>query len=389
MCTAAILGLAPNTVFFAQVPILTIDLNLSAAQVGVIGGAYYAGYVLSVPLLVGLTDHLSAKHIYLGSACVGSLATLGFGLLASSASSASFFHGLMGVGLAGTYMPGLKLLTNRLEASNRHRAVGFYTVSYAVGISLSFVLVGQLAKLVSWQEIFYVTAMMSILGGILVGFAIPSEHRVEAPSVRLAQGFVAVLENKIVLSRSLAYAAHNFELFGLWSWIVAFLVFAYRLRPDDRFQIDPTIVAACITLLFVPASLAGNEIASKLGSRRWILIVMFVSAGIAFIFGFLPMGVPSSVLILVALLYGVTVAAESSVLTASVISVADSRLQGTTMAVYSVIGFAGSFASPLIFGLVLQIAGDRSVLGWGTAFAVMGLGALLGALSILLLEKNR
>ncbi len=53
------------------------------------------------------------------------------------------------------------------------------------------------------------------------------------------------------------------------------------------------------------------------------------------------------------------------------------------MAMYSLIGFIGSFIGPIVFGIVLDLAGgSETVYAWGFAFAAMGLIVLLGPLAI-------
>lgn len=48
------------------------------------------------------------------------------------------------------------------------------------------------------------------------------------------------------------------------------------------------------------------------------------------------------------------------------------------MAVYSFVGFSSAFLAPLVFGVVLDVAGgNRSTMAWGLAFASIGIfGAL-------------
>ena len=61
---------------------------------------------------------------------------------------------------------------------------------------------------------------------------------------------------------------------------------------------------------------------------------------------------------------------DSSAITAGAIEAAAPGQRGATMAVHSFIGFAGAFAGPLVFGVVLDLAGGReSLLAWGLAFA--------------------
>ena len=57
--------------------------------------------------------------------------------------------------------------------------------------------------------------------------------------------------------------------------------------------------------------------------------------------------------------------------------------RGATMAVHSCIGFMGSFAGPVIFGLILDMAdptgnGGTSLISWGWAFVGVGLVVAMG-----------
>jgi hypothetical protein len=64
------------------------------------------------------------------------------------------------------------------------------------------------------------------------------------------------------------------------------------------------------------------------------------------------------------------------------------------MAVHSCIGFMGSFAGPLIFGLTLDLSSPSGVGGtttqsWGIAFAMTGAVVALGPLFIKFLGKSQ
>jgi len=72
----------------------------------------------------------------------------------------------------------------------------------------------------------------------------------------------------------LGYAAHCVELFGSRSWVVAFLGFSSSLRAAATFAWNAPAIAAAVNFISVPASIVGNEIALRLGRRRWIVIAM-------------------------------------------------------------------------------------------------------------------
>ena len=118
--------------------------GLSGTEAGLMAGAHAFGYMLAVPVLSTLTDRVDARRVLLAGSALSALATAAFGLFADGLTSATAIWGLAGVGFAGAYMPGLKVLTDRLIAVDISRSVTLYTASFSVGVGLSF-LVSQLA----------------------------------------------------------------------------------------------------------------------------------------------------------------------------------------------------------------------------------------------------
>jgi MFS family permease len=91
----------------------------------------------------------------------------------------------------------------------------------------------------------------------------------------------------------------------------------------------------------------------------------------------------------VALLYSVTVSADSASLTAGAVEAATPGQRGATMAVHSFIGFGGGFVGPLVFGVMLDLAGGRDApWAWGVAFAGLGLVIALGPVFLARLRQT-
>ena len=94
---------------FALWPVFLTSLGrewgLSNTDIGLVSGAYFFGYLLATPILVGLTDHVDAKLIFLGGCAFGVVGCLGFAQFVHDFWSAASCWALVGAGLAGTYMP--------------------------------------------------------------------------------------------------------------------------------------------------------------------------------------------------------------------------------------------------------------------------------------------
>src|SRR3546814_9383630 len=90
------------------------------------------------------------------------------------------------------------------------------------------------------------------------------------------------------MAYTLGYAAHIGELFGFRAWLVTFLVFVFAQQPGlAAGSWTPTQVATVLLLIGMPASIAGNEIATAFGRRRSVAVFMIASGGIALGLGFL------------------------------------------------------------------------------------------------------
>ena len=390
LCLAEVLGMVGFAAFPGLLPIFFEAWGLSNAEAGWANGVYFGAYMLAVPVLVALTDRVDPRRIYVASAALTALSSLGFGLLADGFWSASLFRALAGAGLAGTYMPGLKALTDHLLEGQQSRAIAVYTASFSIGASLSFVLAGELAAWLGWQWAFVLLGVGPLGALALVWLLVPASqpHHLAAPRGFLLD-FRPVLANRRVMAYVLAYFAHNWELFALRSWLVAFLVAAQDLAgpaaPGGLWS--ATAIAAAITLLGLPASVLGNEAARRWGRVRVVCVIMTTSACLAAVLGFLT-ALPIPLLVAVCVLYGITVTADSASITSGAVANAVPGARGATMAVHSFIGFAGAFIGPVAFGIVLDLAGGGTTLAWGLAFLSSGLAVALGPLAVAWLGRR-
>jgi predicted MFS family arabinose efflux permease len=378
---------------FSGVPALLPELQaawrLSAIEAGTLTGAFFAGYMVAVPILTALTDRYDARRIYLGATLLAALANLGLALLARDFAMGLVFQVLAGIGLAGMYMPGLKLLSDHVTGPKQSRFVAFYTSSFGVAASVSFVAAGAAAALLDWRFAFGLAAAGAVAAALLT-MLVPPGARAESDTRSLARllDVRPVLRNRTAMIYVLGYAAHNFELFAIRGWIVTFLVFSQSLQPAGAAVWSAPAVAGVATLLGVVTSILGNEVAMRIGRRRFILIVMLATSVLVALIGWsapLPYIVVAGLLVLHAMM----MTFDSASLTAGALAAAPAGYRGATMAVHSGLGFGAAFLGALAMGAVLDLAGPGTVLGWGLAFATVALVDLLGALVVWLWGRER
>ncbi|MGQ0684977.1 MFS transporter [Bradyrhizobium sp.] len=377
MCLGQLGSLLPHVVVPAILAgFLIPEWHLSGAQAGLLSGSGAAGYMLAVPLLATLTDRIDARRILIAGSALSAFGTALFGLFAAGPWSGALCNAIAGIGFAGAYMPGLKALTDRLAPGDSSRAVTLYTSSFSLGVGLSF-LVGQLvAEHLGWRAAFFITAigpLVMLTASVLLQ---PVEPK---PSAGRLLNFAPVVRNTSAMGFVLGYGAHCFELYGIRTWIVAFWTFVVAKHQT---VLTPLIVSFVFSILAMPASILGNELALKLGRHRAITAVMFASGAVALSIGLLSDQSPW-VLIPLLLLYALTVPADSGALTSGMTMAADPANRGATMALHSTVGFSLSALGAWAVGVALDAAGGpASASAWTAAFAVLALGILLGPLAL-------
>jgi len=379
MCTAEVLCMMGFAAYTTLLPVLQAEWELSNSEAGLISGIYFAGYVAAVPVLTSLTDRMDSRGVYVGSALISSLAAAGFALAADGVAPALLFQFLIGAGLGGTYMPGMKMLADQLEGNAQSRAVAFYAASFGIGASASIFLCGLIGSAWGWRWAFAAAALGPVLAALLVVLRIPPGRTrtagVPAPALL---DFRPALKNRSTVTYIVGYSLHNYELAGQRTWMVAFLVFTATLQPEHApMLVSAATLAAMVNLVGPVMSVSGNELAIRFGRTRVIFGFMTASGLVACVLGYtaaLPWAV---VFLLMALHYGLMMG-DSAALTTGVVAAAPAELRGATMAVYSLIGFSAAVLGPLIFGVVLDLAGgNHSLMAWGLAFASIGIfGAL-------------
>jgi MFS family permease len=381
-CAAETLSMAGFALVPSLLPKFTVQWGLSATAAGWLGGIFFLGYILAVPLLVSLTDRLDARRVYLASAALSGFALAGFALFAQSFAAAMCWWWLAGLGLAGAYMPGLKALTDRLPVAAQSRGTAFYTASFGVGAGLSYLWLELTQPFLVWPLLFVIAAVCAALAVLLVGFAVaagevPPETHV-APVAH--DRWRSVLRDRRTLAYCGAYFGHNWELFGFRSWLVAYLAWTHASAPD-AWTAMPGLIAALATFLAVPASILGNEGAHRWGRSRWLNRVMPLSGALALLVG-LSGAAPAGLLVPLLLVYAASMNLDSAALTAGLLTETPPEKRGTALALYSTIGFAGGFVGPVIFGAALDFFGKSSYAGWAAGFVTLAIGVGFGRWAI-------
>jgi MFS family permease len=267
LCAAEVLTMIGVFSFPALLPGFIAEWGLSNTEAGWISGSIFAGYTLAVPILGALTDRIDAKRVYLAGTLFAAVSALGFTLTADGFWTAIACRTLGGVGLAGTYMPGLKALVDRTSGARQARWISFYTASFSLGTSGSFLVTGAIAGAFGWRAAFGLAAAAALAALLLAAFGLPPVKPIPPKQESHPFDFSAVLRNRAVMGYVLGYSTHTWELFGARSWMVAYLAWAQASQPGAGGP-SPTGVATIGALIAMVSSVVGADMAARMGRRR-------------------------------------------------------------------------------------------------------------------------
>lgn len=380
----SLLGFSTYAVALTQ---LQQEWGLTNSEAGWIASGFFLGYVATVSTWSSLTDVMDARRIYAAGSLIAASAGIGFALGAEGFGSALLFQVLLGVGIAATYMPGLKILSDRTRGREQSRFVAFYTAFFGLGAASSLFIAGQSLPRIGTHWTFFLCALGPLMALLLVLSStrpLAHERGRQVISWSLHRLFPlrtwrSVLSDRKCLGYTVGYGVHCAELFGSRAWSVAFLAFSTSLLPAGSVSWMTAATAAAVVSVFsVPASILGNEVALRIGRRAWIVMVMAVTSFIG-VFMALMAGSGWWIVFGLFLAYSVFIMADSATLTAGLVASAQPEVKGAAMGLYSLIGFGGGgVLGPAVFGVALDWSqGGATPQDWAIGFAALGLGCVL------------
>lgn len=387
MSLCLVLAILPLASFPALIPTFAAEWRISNTEAGWITGVYFFGYMVAVPFLMSATDRIDARLVYFGGTALSAIATLAFAWLVNGFWSALLWRTVAGIGLAGTYMPGLKVLTDRSDGGGISRAVAAYTACFSFGSGFSFLLAGMVEEAQGWRVAFIACALGPLASLALTAMLVRARPPARA-AVSLLSGFGRALSNRSVVGYILAYSSHNFEAMAMRGWVVSLLVFASAHSSASGFPWNPTEIATALTVLGLPGTILGNELAMRIGRNKAITLLMLTSAGFsAAVAG--AVEAPYWLLVVLVLLHGMAIPSDAGAIVAGTVDAAANEVQGASLALQASSGFGASFVGPLVVGIVLdQTGGAGSAVAWRWAFLTIAAFACLGPFAVRLAKRE-
>jgi MFS family permease len=375
----------------AVLSVVQEEWGLSSTAAGSISSAYQIGTAVALVFVSALADYLDPRLLFRVSAGVTAAVSLLIPVLAHGHLSALLLFGAVAVAVAGIYTPAIMLLAERFEPARRGRAMGWFLAASSMGYVLALVVGGAVVARAGWRTALFVLALGPLLCFVLslALFYGERSRRASAPPPRRVSFDADLASNRPAQLMIWGYVFHSWELLGMWAWTPAFIAAALAVQGTtiERAAGLGASLSAIFHVMGIVASATGGALSDRWGRTAVIAGMMLVSSACSFSFGWM-LAAPLLLIVVVGSVYGFSALGDSSVYSTGITETVRPERLGSALAVRSLLGFGAGAVAPLVFGWVLDLYGGRSasVAGWGWAFSALGVGGVLGLLSMLWLR---
>lgn len=381
LCSGRALQSTIFTAYSGIMPFVAHEWGMSATAASSIQSAWHLAYLVSLFGAGFLSDRYGARRVFMLAAILSSVATAVFVILAQDHLSALVLYALVALLAGGTYTPGLALVHQHSPSAVRGRNMGFFLAAASAGYALGLLLIGLSIDLAGWRAGLAAIAVCTVLGTLL---CIRALHKLPAtPPAKVAgEGWFGAmretLSDRKAMTLNWAYMFHCWELFALWAWMPAFLVFL--AGSNAAFGASTALLLASVAHLSSAAgSVAGGALSDRYGRASTIAVIGGIGAAASFLAGATAY-LPFLVACLFFCAYNLLAIADSPVYSTAMAEAVPPERLGVAFSVRSVMGFGAGSISPLVFGGILDSTQLSARVGengtWALAWMSLGLVTL-------------
>lgn len=377
-------------------PELVTRYHLSEVDQSLLTSSVLLGYVAGtlVSAVFGLADRLDPRRFFSVSAVVAGGSNLLLLWLNPASPGAIACRFLTGATVAGIYPIGVKMAAtwarNGSKNGTNDSADGGprSDMGLLLGLLIGALTFGTAAPDLldafggaDWRVTIALTSGLAWTAAVLVEFVALGPNHGRMPPFNPRFALIAWHDRALRLA-NFAYYGHNWELFGMWAWLGAFIAASYQMTLGSRAEFwAPLSAFAAIGVGGAIGCVGGGLIADHIGRTRLTIWAMASSAACSLSIGFLFGDNPWLVLAL-AFVWGVTVIADSAQFSASIAELSEPEIVGTMLTVQTCVGFL------ITLGAVHLLPPLVHRVGWRYAFMPLALGPMLGIVAMLRLRRR-